>query len=140
MPGTVKLNESDVQKQCCDFLRHRGWRIVRTQFAFAPGTMSTGEPGMADVLAIYPLTNEHNYAVILGTWIEFKSPRANLACRCAPGKKCRLCRQKEWQTRERARGFVVWSGVDDFEWFEEQYAAKFGWLHTGDQEQGIGAA
>lgn len=130
----VPLKENDVQKAVCGFLRAQGWRIVRTQFSFVQGAMATGEPGMPDVIALYPLRKD--YASVLGIWLEFKSPNAKLNCRCEVGKKCRLCRQKDWHERERARGFVVWSGVDDTQWFIDTYQSKFAWLHSGDQARG----
>jgi hypothetical protein len=132
-----QLKESDVQSQVRDFLRARGWRPVRTQFSFSPGSFSTGEPGMADYLFLYPLTNPHNYAVALALWCEFKSPRTR-GCTCRPGeaKKCRHCKQSAWHAKERAKGFIVWSGVDDFTWFEGQYRERFGFLHSGDSARG----
>lgn len=133
----VKQTESDVQRTVRDFLKAHGWRPVRTQFAFSPGAMSTGEPGMADYLFIYPLRGiTRGYATMLGLWIEFKSPSAKLTCRCTIEKKCRLCKQAEWQLKERSKGFVVWSGVDNFDWFEGEYRRHFGWLHAGEQARG----
>jgi hypothetical protein len=130
-----QLKESDVQSQVRDYLRARGWRPVRTQFSFTPGAFSTGEPGMPDYLFLYPLPGQ--YCGSLAIWIEFKSPRAR-GCTCVLGeaKKCRHCRQIAWHQKERAKGFVVWSGVDDFDWFEDHYMEKFGWLHAGDRARG----
>jgi hypothetical protein len=137
MRGAPRLKESDVQKQVRDFLKAYGWRPVRTQFAFVAGAMQTGEPGMPDYLFLRADPGpDAVYGCILGIWVEFKSPNSRSVCRCEPDRKCRLCRQAEWHTRERARGFKVWTGVDDFDWFHEQYKRHFGWLHTGDQARG----
>ena len=130
------LKESDVQSQVRDYLKARGWRPVRTQFSFTPGSFSTGEPGMPDYLFLYPMAGGQ-YCASLALWIEFKSPKAR-GCICKPGeaKKCRHCRQHAWHAKERAKGFTVWAGIDDFTWFEDTYLSMFGWLHAGDHARG----
>lgn len=127
----VKILEKQITEQVRDFLKYRGWRPVRTQFAFSPGSFQTGEPGMADYLFL----RGTGPSVALALWIEFKGPRDKRRCTCAVGKQCKQCRQKAWQERERQRGFTVWV-VDDFEWFAGEYARVYGWLHSGDQARG----
>jgi hypothetical protein len=112
----------------------RGWRPVRTQFAFVQGAMQTGEPGMPDMLFLRP--NPGSYGGVLAVWVEFKSPNSKNVCRCEPGRLCRRHKQEKWHQTERARGFVVWSGVDDVDWFVDQYQQRFGWLHSGDRARG----
>jgi hypothetical protein len=131
MPNPLKLIEADIARQCRDFMRARSWRHVRTQFAFSPGSFSTGEPGMADSLFLRYMDN----GAALATWVEFKSPNDKRRCNCGPGRQCKLCRQRAWQERERARGAVVWV-VDDLQEFIERYEAAYGWLHRADTGRG----
>lgn len=134
------LCEADITSQIRDLMEARGWRAVRMQRTIVPGQFSTCEPGMADFLFLYFLPNPHNYAVTLALWVELKRPKARMACRCLQNrgtrKRCTFCDQKAWQMRERARGGVVWSGVDDLGWFIEQYDRAFGWLHSGEMARG----
>jgi hypothetical protein len=134
-PSGPKILEKQVAQQVRDFLRFRGWRIVRTQFAFSPGSFSTGEPGMADDLALRFMDRDR--AIALALWLEYKGPNDRRRCTCQPGsgKPCKVCRQLQWHQRERARGAVVWV-VDDFSFFAELYEKHFGWLHSGDAAVG----
>jgi hypothetical protein len=129
------LVEADITNQIRDFMEHHGWRPVRMQRTIVPGQFSTCEPGTADFLFLYYLKNG-----ALALWVELKKPKARMQCRCIQNrgtrKRCTACDQKAWQMRERARGGVVWSGVDDIEWFIEQYERAFGWLHSGDRARG----
>ena len=130
MRQPTKLLEKHVSAQVRDFLKFRQWRSVRTQFAFAPGSFQTGEPGMADYLFLRYLEN----GLALALWIELKGPNDQRKCRCEVDKVCKLCRQTAWQERERVRGARVWV-VSNIEDFERQYYAEFGWLHS---DAGIG--
>ena len=96
-----KIVEKQVAQQARDYLRARGWRIVRTQFAFSPGSFSTGEPGMADDLAVFYV--DQNRAVALALWLEYKGPNDRRRCTCQPGsgKPCHVCRQLQWHAPER---------------------------------------
>jgi hypothetical protein len=130
-----QLLERHITKQVCDFLCYRGWRPLRTQFAFSPGSFGTGEPGMADYLFLRYLGDGHQ--AVLALWIEFKGPRDRRTCSCRPGERrvCHVCRQRRWQERERQRGALVWV-VDDFDFFAADYEKTFGWLHSGQQARG----
>ena len=130
-----KIVEKQVAQQARDYLRARGWRIVRTQFAFSPGSFSTGEPGMADDLAVFYV--DQNRAVALALWLEYKGPNDRRRCTCQPGsgKPCHVCRQLQWHARERQRGGIVWV-VSDFDFFANLYEKHFGWLHSGDAAVG----
>lgn len=129
----AKLLERQIQKQVKDYLRFRGWRPVRTHFAYAPGTFSSGEPGMPDYLFLRYLDDGRALAL----WIEFKTPQDRRRCTCQPGesKPCPVCRQKAWHARERARGASVWV-VYDLDAFVLEYESRYGWLHTGDEAMG----
>lgn len=124
--SAAKLVERDVTKQVRDFLVLRGWRYIRMQRSVAPGSFSTGEPGMADYLFVRYFHDRPmaHYGVALHLWVEFKSPTG----RVGP-------HQTEWQKREVARGGAVWI-VDDVAWFADEYHKRFGWLHSGDAARG----
>lgn len=129
----MKLQERDIRKQGCDFLKAHGWRNVRTQFAFAPGSFSTGEPGMADDLFL-------RYEVPCRAWVlwvEWKTPTDRRRCMCRPGenKLCRQCRQKQWARREEQLGATVLY-VSNFEELALWYDRTFGFLHRGDTGRG----
>ncbi len=130
MPGIL---ERDVSKQVKDFLEARGWRAIRTQFAFSPGAFQTGEPGMPDYLFLR--YEPGGRALVL--FIEVKGPRDQRKCNCVPGSKkvCKVCRQKNWQAREKQRGARV-IVVDDAEWFFEQYERAYAAIHKGDEARG----
>lgn len=134
------LAEADVVGTVSDYLKHKGWRTVRNQRTVVPGQFSTGEPGMADNAFIYYLGNKRIPTLSLVLWIEFKKPKARPRCKCIENagtrKRCTFCDQRTWREREKARGGVVWSGVDDFEWFEATYESTFGWLHKGEAARG----
>jgi hypothetical protein len=134
-PSGPKLLEKQVAQQVRDFLRARGWRIVRTQFAFSPGSFSTGEPGMADDLGLFYADRDR--AVALALWLEYKGPNDRRHCTCQPGtgKQCKVCRQLAWHQRERLRGATVWV-VSDFDFFATLYEKHFGWLHSGEKAVG----
>lgn len=127
-----QLLEADVTQQVKDFLQAKRWRVVRHQRTVVPGQFQSGEPGIPDLQAIYYL--REGTGVIL--WLELKGPRDKRVCNCAwrvkahKKGKCGVCLQADWQTRERSRGAQVWV-VDNFEKFERQYYAAFGWLHSG---------
>lgn len=130
---TVKLLEKHVSKQVVDFLRAHGWRAVRTQFAFAPGSFTTGEPGMPDWCFIRYMPVDFHPSRALVMWVEVKGPNDQRKCRCGPGerKPCKVCRQHQWQDRERARGAVV-VVVSDLDWFIAEYEKAFGFLHRDE--------
>ncbi len=127
------LLESDVVKQVKSFLEARGWRAFRTHFAFSPGVFTTCEPGCPDYLFVR--YEPGGRALLL--WVEFKGPRDQRKCNCVPGSKkvCKVCRQKNWQAREKQRGARV-IVVDDAEWFMEQYERAYAAIHKGDEARG----
>jgi hypothetical protein len=113
---SVKLSEADVTKQVTDFLRFRGWTLIRLNsglFNTKDGkrTYQIGEKGQADWLAlkavpilsgVLPLAN-----VI---FLELK----------APGKKPRADQQK-WLEAKRRDGFhATWTdSLDRFiQWYQ----------------------
>ena len=126
----MKMIERDVAAQGKDFLTLRGWRMVRTQFAFTPGAFSTGEPGMADALFIRYMPSPEVPARCLCLWVEWKGPRDKRTCQCRPGERkiCKVCRQQRWQANERLRGALVWQ-VSSLEQLERLYGQQFGFLH-----------
>ena len=129
----MKLLEKDVSKQVKDFLKARGWRPVRTQFAFSPGSFATGEPGMPDWLFLrYEAPGR---GLIL--WVEVKGPNDQRKCRCQPGdrKPCKVCRQRLWHERERGLGASV-CVVEDIELFSAAYERSYGHLHCGEEAKG----
>lgn len=130
-----RMLEADVSGQVCDFLRMKGWRLKRNQRTVIPGQFQSGEPGEADVTAIYYLGSVRpGLAAVLH--VEVKGPRDKRACNCAwrlkanKRGKCGVCLQADWQARERSRGATVWV-VNNFVDFEENYQRAFGWLHSG---------
>lgn len=124
-PSAAKLQERDITRQVRDFLQVRGWRAIRMQRSVAPGSFSTGEPGMADFLFVRYFPREKiPYGAVLHLWVEFKAPTG----RVGP-------HQKEWQKREAEFGGSVWV-VDDLEWFQTEYFSHYGWLHSGDSARG----
>ena len=139
-PLPPQLLESQVTDQIRGFLESRGWRAIRMQRTVVPGAFTTGEPGMADFLFLYPLPDAGAYGVALQLWIELKNPRARMSCKCLVNRgtrrRCTFCDQRNWQRMERVRGFVVWSAVNDFAWFESEYQIHFGWLHSGVRARG----
>jgi hypothetical protein len=73
-PSPQKLLEREIQKQVKDFLRWRGWRIVRHQVTVAStgaSTFSVGEKGMADLQAIYYIAGNRP-GLTLTLWVETK--------------------------------------------------------------------
>jgi hypothetical protein len=135
------LSEADVSGQIKDYLVAKGWRSIRNQRTVVPGQFQTCEPGMADFLFLYYLKATGRFIpATLALWIEVKKPKARPRCKCIENsgtrKRCTFCDQRTWREREKARGGVVWSGVDDFEWFEATYESTFGWLHNGDAARG----
>lgn len=129
-----KILERDVAKQVKDFLeQHRGWRAVRSQFAFVPGAFQTGQPGMPDWLFLR--YGDNGTAHVL--WIEVKGPNDKRRCQCRPGdrKVCKVCRQAAWAERERKLGARVWV-VSDFDQFAVDYEREYGHLHRGEQAVG----
>lgn len=125
-PTLPKLLEREIQKQVKDFLRWRGWRIVRHQVTVATtgaSTFSVGEKGMADLQAIYYFT-DNKPGLTLTLWVETKRL----------GKKLRPD-QEIWKRTEEMRGGLVWK-ADHIGDFMEQYERTFGWLHTDDRVKG----
>jgi hypothetical protein len=121
-----KLLEREIQKQVKDFLRWRGWRIVRHQVTVAStgaSTFSVGEKGMADLQAIYYITGNRP-GLTLTLWVETKRL----------GKKLRP-EQEVWRQNEESRGGLYWK-ADHIGEFMEQYERTFGWLHTDDRVKG----
>lgn len=110
-----KLLESELSQQVTDYLRHRGWRLIRMNrglFSDRTGhTVQFGEPGMADYLALH-------YRPPAVIWIEMKrSAEKKPRCICLtkkPRQRCTACDQAAWQLAERARGGTVWviDGID----------------------------
>jgi hypothetical protein len=127
----MKLSESDVTKQLKDFLRLRGWRILRHQVAMFAGA---GERGMPDLSAIRYL-NSTGAALVL--WLEMKAPSDRRKCRCKFGNKklCTVCAQKKWHAEETARGALIVT-VRNIETFIEWYDQRFGWLHAAGTGEG----
>jgi hypothetical protein len=104
--------EREVTKATVDFLRSKGWRIVRHQRYVSPGQFQSGEPGMADTQAIYYMPGSLAAVVF---WIEFK--------RRIGGKVGE--HQTKWHERERERGgtVIVVSDVKTFcEWYDRELA------------------
>jgi hypothetical protein len=134
------LSEASVTEQVKSFLEARGWRAVRNQRTVMPGHFQTGEPGMADFCFVYYKPTKRYPALSLTLWVEFKKKNSRMRCKCIENrgtrKRCTMCDQKNWRDRERARGALVFTGVDDCEWFIEQYETLFAWLHTGDAARG----
>lgn len=121
-----KLLEREIQKQIKDFLRWRGWRIVRHQVTVAStgaSTFSVGEKGMCDLQAIYYFTDQLP-GLTLTLWVETKRLRKKLQPH-----------QEEWKQHEEARGAIVWK-ADHIGEFMEKYEQMFGWLHTDDRVKG----
>ena len=129
------LTEADVTGQVRDFMEAKGWRSVRMQRTIVPGQFSTCEPGTADFLFLY-----YCRKAALALWVELKKPRARMACKCIQNrgsrKRCTFCDQINWRAKERARGAVVWSGVDEIGAFIDSYEKTYGWLHAGDTGRG----
>lgn len=129
------LLEADVSDQVKGYLQARQWRVVRHQRAVVPGSYQSGEPGMADLQAIYYLGSVKP-GLTVTLWVEVKGPRDKRVCNCAwrvkanKRGKCGVCLQADWQARERSRGATVWV-IDDFGKFEAAYQGIFGWLHSG---------
>jgi hypothetical protein len=143
-PGTNRFNslrptgltESDVTGQLKAFMEAKGWRPIRMQRTIVPGQFSTCEPGTADFLFLYYAAK----GAALALWIELKKPKARMTCKCLQNrgtrKRCTMCDQINWRTKERARGAVVWAGVDDIAVFIEAYEKSYGWLHAGAAARG----
>jgi hypothetical protein len=134
------LSEADVTGQVRSFLEAHGWRAVRIQRTVVPGQFQSGEPGQADFQFVYYLRSKVCPALSLTLWIELKKKGAKPRCRCldirGTKKRCTACDQKNWRDRERARGAVVWSGVNDIQWFVDEYQVRFGWLHEAGTGRG----
>jgi hypothetical protein len=118
----LKLAERDVTQQVKDYLRFRGWRIIRHQVSRFAGA---GEVGMPDLQAIRYLSD--GVACVL--WIELKAPSDRRKCRCKPGqrKPCTVCAQAKWHAEETARGAVIRT-VKDIQEFIGWYEATYSWL------------
>jgi hypothetical protein len=132
----VLLTEADITTAVRSFMEAKGWRPVRMQRTIVPGQFSTCEPGTADFEFIYYA--KAGMAFIL--WVELKKPKARMTCRCLQNrgtrKRCTYCDQINWRQKERARGGIVWAGVDNIAAFIEQYEKSYGWLHSGDAARG----
>lgn len=116
------LSEREVTQQHKDFLRLRGWRMIRFQATIVPGKFQTTERGMPDFLAVRYVREAPKGRALL-FWLELKRPKGG---RLAPA-------QIEWRRKEElAGGLVVVSS--DLEAFEKWYSAWFGWLHDGSVE------
>ncbi len=133
-------SESQIVDGVTQYLQVRGWRPIRFQRTVVHGQFQTGEPGQADYGFIYYLKSAVCPTLCLFLWIEFKSKNDRRKCRCLQNqgtrKRCTVCDQKTWRDRERARGGIVWSGVNDVEWFIENYDKTFAFLHSGDTGRG----
>jgi hypothetical protein len=70
-----RLKENDVERACCDFLRLRGYWVIRQQsglFKTADGRwIRVGEPGVPDYAALH--------AVYPGFMLEIKRPGGTLS-------------------------------------------------------------
>ena len=117
----IRLSEKDVTAQVKGFMEARGWRRVRMSRGVSTfgnrGTVTFGEPGMADWLFI-------RYWIAGVIWIEIKAPGKTAKCRCAtkkPLQRCTACDQAAWKAAEIARGAVVWT-IDSLEALERAYA------------------
>jgi len=129
------LTEADVTSQVRDYMEAKGWRSVRMQRTIVPGQFSTCEPGTADFLFLY-----YSRKAALALWVELKKPKARMYCKCLQNrgtrKRCTYCDQINWRAKERARGAVVWAGVDNIADFIAAYDKTYGWLHSGDSARG----
>jgi len=128
----TKVLEKTVRDLVFGFLRDRRWRIVKTEFSAMPGVRATGEPGMADCVAIRYMGAPEVPTRALALWIEFKGPNDRRTCFCDPStpkKLCKVCRQKHWQERERGRGAVV-IVVNSFPDFCAWYQHNLSFLHS----------
>jgi hypothetical protein len=142
VPLRVGLKEADVVAQVKGFLEAHSWRAVRmnrgTMQGYS-GMVQFGENGMADYQFIRYVGTRDVPSLTLVLWIEFKRPKAKTSCRCATKtakQRCTFHDQLAWRERERRRGGVVWTGVDDIDWFIEQYQIHYGWLHSGPAARG----
>lgn len=102
--GKLLLSESDVQRQCIDWLEIHGWRCIRTGYGAVhrngKAVEHYGEEGMPDFLAIF-YTDMGAAALVV--WIEFKRPGGR---GCRKGTLSAL--QRVWRDVERQRGAMVW--------------------------------
>jgi hypothetical protein len=137
------LLESDITKQVKDFMLARGWRAIRNQRTVVPGQFSSCEPGTPDFTFLRYVGTRDYPSLALVLWVELKRKDARgktvtAKCRCATKtakQRCTFHDQLNWRERER-RGGVVWTSVDDIEWFIEQYQIHYGWLHSGPAARG----
>ena len=121
MAGEWKLKERDVTRQITDFLKWRGWRLIRNNVTkmkdYAGNWTSYGEVGMPDYLAVYYCQEDGRPGLAACLWVEFKQL----------GKKLRP-NQILWHRDELTRGACV-VVADEFDQFEKFYWENFAWLH-----------
>jgi hypothetical protein len=117
------LPENQLEKQCLDFLRIRGWIVDRQQSGLfrAPwgGYVRVGEKGCFDWIALRPfrlLTKPEDKAMTLSDvlYLELK----------APGKKPNV-HQLAWARRRRVAGFLCICFAE-FSDFTNWYRGRFG--------------
>lgn len=116
--GRLVLSESEVQRQCIDWLQIHGWRCIRTGYGAihrnGRAVEHYGEEGMPDYLAIFYTDIPHAAQVI---WIEFKRPGGNGS---RGGTLSKL--QRIWRDVERARGATVLV-IDSLEQLQKEIMA-----------------
>lgn len=123
----LQLRERDVSRQIRDFLSFRGWRVLRNNVGGTRDQTGNyvpfGEPGMADLLALYYFPKDQPGAAA-SLWVEVKQAGARLR----PN-------QVTWHAAELARGAIV-VVADDFEKFHDWYWSEMAWVHSTQLGQG----
>lgn len=112
-PRIPALLERDITRQVCDFLKYRGWRLLRhnvTKLPIKGQWVSFGEEGIPDYSAIYYLRN-HAALVI---WLEFKRQKGG---RLGDA-------QHAWAEKEGRLGATVLK-INNFREFEQFYRDQF---------------
>jgi len=133
-PKPPRLTEKEVTQQITDFLRHRGWKVIRLQSGLFkqrypnPGAteerpIRIGEVGMVDWLAVHPtLPRGH-------IWMELKRPGAKPSetkmVKTHSGKYRKRKGQMQYLRELDAQGFCC-GWFDSIEGFRKFYGKRFG--------------
>jgi hypothetical protein len=138
-PKPPRLTEKEVTQQICDFLRLRGWKVIRLHVGFWKRTWKRkgvdepeenkfriGEPGMVDWIAVHPTMHKTGRPSVI--WFELKAPgrkpTETRMVKTESGKWRKRPGQQEYLRALDAQGFCC-GWFDSLEGFRKFYGKRF---------------
>ena len=110
-PGAVRASEASIERTCTDWLKLDGWTIEHTEATYdARRGRGVGQKGMADTLAMRPLSPQLN-RTLLTIFVGCQCQVLKIEWKAKGGQLSDA--QRMWHIHQRALGFVTLvAGVD----------------------------